>query len=78
MRLQGQRIEAVCIGAVENPSLFHLDKTLIGNTPGNPFSRYHKMSSESRPTISAMTRHLPEEKAGMVRECLQKSKGYRR
>ena len=77
-RLQGQRIEVVYIVAVENPSLFHLDETSIKNTPGSPFSGYHKLSSGSHPTISAMTPHLREEKAGMVHECLQRSKGYRR
>jgi hypothetical protein len=77
-RLQGLQIEAVCIVVVGNPSLFRLDKTSIENTQDSPFSGYHKLSSGSHPTISAMTPHLREEKAGMVHECLQKSKGYRR
>ena len=78
MRLQGQRIEAVCIVAVEIHSLFHLDKTSIENTPDSPFSGYHKLSSGSHPTISAVTPHFREGKADMVHECLRKSKGYRR
>ena len=78
MRLQGQRIEAVCIVPVEIPSLCHLDKTSIENTRDSPFLGYHKLSSESHPTISAMTPHLREGKADMVHECLRRSKGYRR
>ena len=78
MRPQGQRIEVVSIVAVENPSLCHLDAISIENTRGSPFLGYHKTNSGSHPTISAMSPHLGEEKAGMVHEYLQRSKGYRR
>jgi hypothetical protein len=78
MRLQGQRIVVVCIVVVENPSLCHLDATSTENTRGSPFSGYHKLNSGSHPTVFATTPHLQEEKAGMVRECHQRSKGYQR
>ena len=77
MRLQGQQIEAVCVVAVENPSLYHLDATPIENTPDSPFSGYHKLNSGSHPIIlQRLYIFWRKKKISFLNT--SRSKGYRR